>query len=85
MSRPKKPTTLIQEAVTSRNITDLYWAFLQHSVAELREEGTLKTFSGNHIVAMLQELQKLEAQNETETNETEVEKLKNFLTIPAAK
>ena len=82
MSRPKKSTTLIQEAVSGRNITDLYWAFLQHAVSELREDG-LKTFSGNHIVAMLQELQKLEEKKDGETSEEEVAKLKDFLTIAA--
>lgn len=83
MSRPRKPITEIQSALQNRNITDLYWAFLQHSVAELREEGELKTFSGNHIVAMLQELQKLEAQKGQETSEVEVAKLKNFLSVAA--
>jgi len=76
--RPKKTTTIIQKAVENRDLEDLYWAFLSHSVHELRNEGELKTFSGNHIVAMLDSLQKL-AQNKPENTKEKIDEVKGWL------
>jgi len=64
MARPKKTTTLIQDALNDKDIEALYWAFLQHCVMEIRTDGKLETFSGNHVIAMLDQLSKLQEKRE---------------------
>jgi hypothetical protein len=76
--RPKKTTTIIQKAVENRSLEDLYWAFLSHSVHELRQDGELKTFSGNHIVSMLDSLQKLDAAKGADSKE-QINEVKDWL------
>jgi hypothetical protein len=76
MSRPKKPITLLQKALDSRSVTDIYWAFIALSADELRNEGKLVTFSGNHLVSFLSELSKLQAEGKTEITDDQAEDLK---------
>lgn len=78
--RPRKSTTLMSEALKDKNITELYWAFLEHSVAEIRNEGELKTFSGNHIVSMLAELGKL-LENVADNDPEAEQEMENFLKL----
>ena len=80
MSRPKKPITLIQKAIESRSIADIYWAFIALSADELRNEGKLVTFSGNHLVSFLCELSKLQAEGKTEIDDDTAEEMKLWLT-----
>jgi hypothetical protein len=78
--RPKKTTTVMKEAVNDKNVEALLWAFLNHSVAELRDEGGLKSFSGNHIISMLDQLIKLQDNKpKDDNNEKEIEGLKEWL------
>lgn len=80
MARPKRTTTVIQNAVNDKNVEALLWAFLNHSVAELRDEGGLKSFSGNHIISMLDQLIKLQDNKpKDDNNEKEIEGLKEWL------
>lgn len=80
MARPKATTTVIQNAVNDKNVEELIWAFLNHSVGELRNEGSLKSFSGNHIISMLDQLIKLQDGKEKNTDNTkEIEGLKEWL------
>ena len=62
IGRPKSAQTLMVKAMANRDIKELYWAFLTLSVDEIKAHNELRTFSGNHVVAMLEALSKLNAQ-----------------------
>jgi hypothetical protein len=80
MARPKATTTVIQEAVRDKNVEDLIWAFLNHSVSELRNNGDLKSFSGNHIISMLDQLIKLQdGKDNKKENTQELQGLKEWI------
>ena len=80
MARPKATTTVIQEAVRDKNVEDLIWAFLNHSVSELRNNGDLKSFSGNHIISMLDQLIKLQdGKSNKKENTQELQGLKEWI------
>lgn len=76
MSRPKKPITLLQKAIDSRNVADIYWAFIALSAEELRHEGKLITFSGNHLVSFLSDLSKLQSEGKETISDEYAEELK---------
>jgi hypothetical protein len=79
--RPKTGTTLIQEAVNNRDVDALIWAFIQHSAQEIKKNGKLETFSGNHLVAFVDQLMKSREVKETGISEDEIDGLKKFLTV----
>lgn len=78
MSRPKKPLTLLQHAIDSRDVQEIYWAFIALSAEELRNEGKLVTFSGNHLVSFLSDLSKM-ADGKKQISEENAEELKLWI------
>lgn len=78
MSRPKKPLTLIQRAIDGRNVEEIYWAFIALSAEELRNEGKLITFSGNHLVSFLADLSKM-SDGKKQISEDNAEELKLWI------
>lgn len=73
IGRPPSSHRLMVKAMANRDIKELYWAFLTLSVNEIRNGGALTTFSGNHVVAMLDSLQKLNTTPEAEDKTLELQ------------
>lgn len=76
--RPRKSTTIIQDSVDNQDVSQLIWAFLNHSVYELKQDGKMHTFSGNHIISLIEQLIKLEESKPEDTSE-DIANIKDFL------
>ena len=75
--RPPKPSTLINRAVAQRSTEDLIWALIALSSAELKKDGCLITLSANHLISLIDQLNKMpEKQND---NSEEVAEIKTWL------
>lgn len=75
--RPPKPTTLINRAVKSRSTEDLIWALIALSSEELRKSGGLKTLSANHLISLIDQLNKMPEKEKD--NSAEVLEIKQWL------
>jgi len=69
--RPPKPTTLINRAVASRSTEDLIWALIALSSQELKKEGTLLTLSANHLISLIDQLNKMPEKEDDNTDEVQ--------------
>jgi len=79
MARPKNTTSLMKDALNDRDIEELYWAFLTHCVQEIREDGKLSLFSGNHVISMLERLEKIQAEKKGDEPKYDTEEMKLWL------
>lgn len=75
--RPPKPTTLINKAVKSRSTEDLIWALIALSSEELRKDGGLKTLSANHLISLIDQLNKMPEKEKVDS--AEVLEIKDWL------
>tara|TARA_R110000822_G_scaffold199618_2_gene337313 strand:+ start:2815 stop:3087 length:273 start_codon:yes stop_codon:yes gene_type:complete len=75
--RPPKPSTLINRAVAQRSTEDLIWALIALSSAELKKDGRLQTLSANHLISLIDQLNKMPEKKED--NSEEVAEIKTWL------
>lgn len=79
--RPPKPSTLINRAVQRRSTEDLIWALIALSSDELRKEGTLLTLSANHLISLIDQLNKMPQKEKADS--AELADVKDFLSLAA--
>jgi len=73
IGRPPSADKLMVKAMAQRDIRAVYWAFLHLAVDEIRSKKQLTIFTGTHVVAMLDSLQKLNSAPEAEDKTLELQ------------